>query len=94
MEELKNGLPILFDGIGEVKGHKFRQISSTDKAFLYEVIGSNGKYYKVFKKRKNARFGNVSYPKSKSFGVWAWTFQSIGMAKMKYNELNYSNGNK
>lgn len=94
MEELKNGLAVRFKGTGEKKGYEFMQISSTDRAFLYEVAGSNGKHYEVFKKRVNARFGNVSYPKSKSFGVWAWTFQSIGRAKMKYNELNHSNGNK
>jgi hypothetical protein len=69
-----------FTGIGEVKGYKFTQIRVTNYGFLYEVNTGNGKYYEVFKKRINKRFANVSYPKAKSFGKWAWTTHDLSKA--------------
>jgi hypothetical protein len=72
METIKE-LPKEFIGTGEVKGFKFTQINVTNFGFLYEVNTGDTIYYEVFKRRVNKQFNNVSYPKSKSFGIWAWT---------------------
>ncbi|MFD1314224.1 hypothetical protein [Namhaeicola litoreus] len=81
-------LPIHFIGQGEVRGYEFTQISKTDQAFIYEVNSCSSKYYEVFKKRLNKRFGTVSYPTSRGFGIWAWTYMSLERAERKFNELN------
>ena len=86
MEQIKP-LKKQFNGIGEVKGYKFSQIRCNNYAFLYEVHSSNSKYYEVFKKRVNTRYNTVSYPKSKSFGKWAWTCMSLNAAIDKFNEI-------
>ncbi|MDX9882590.1 MAG: hypothetical protein RBS73_11030 [Prolixibacteraceae bacterium] len=77
-----------FIGRGEVSGFKFTQIKATNSAFLYKVESSGVIYYEVFKKRKNVRFGNVSYPTSKAFGKWAWTYRDIDKAIKKFDQLN------
>lgn len=77
-----------FSGRGEVKGYEFNQIRATDKAFLYEVSCDGRKHYEVFKKRINALYGNVSYPSSKGFGKWAWTYNSLNKALLKFKDLN------
>jgi hypothetical protein len=84
MKELKKQ----FIGTGEVKGFKFTQITCTNRAFLYEVSTGDTLYYEVFKSRHNKRFDVVSYPSSKAFGIWAWTFPSIEKATNKFNQLN------
>ena len=85
---VNNPLPINFIGRGEVRGYHFTQISRTDRAFIYEVDAGNSKCYEVFKKVINKRFGGVSYPTSKAFGIWAWTYMSLDKAEKKFNELN------
>ena len=82
-----------FIGIGEVKGFLFRQICDKKWGFIYEVTVGNGKHYEVFEKRENTRFGIVSYPKSKSFGKWAWSTKSLDKAKniLSKIESNYEN---
>ena len=77
-----------FLGIGEVKGYKFTQISQTSRALIYEVSFGEGKHYEVFKKRINSRFGCVSYPSRKGFGIWAWTYNELEEAIEKFNQLN------
>lgn len=74
-----------FDGIGEVRGYSFKQILKNKKAYLYEVANkeTNSKHYEVFKRtiykiydfreKKILNERAVTYPKSKVFGVWAWT---------------------
>jgi hypothetical protein len=84
-------LKVQFHGRGEVKGYLFTQISKTDKAFLYEVSSGDSKHYEVFKKKINHRFACVSYPTSKSFGLWAWTYMSLRSAIKKFDELNTTN---
>ena len=84
MKELKKE----FLGIGEVKGYKFTQISQTSQAFIYEVSFGGGKHYEVFKRRINSRFGCVSYPSRKGFGIWAWTFTELDKAIEHLNQLN------
>jgi hypothetical protein len=80
-------LLVHFEGKGQVKGYTFNQISKTDCGFIYEVEHSGCKHYEVFKKRLNHRFGTVSYPTDKAFGVWAWTYMSVENAKCKLIEL-------
>jgi hypothetical protein len=79
-----------FLGRGEVKGYLFTQISKTDKAFIYEVSSGNAKHHIVFKYKINKRYGCVSYPTSKAFGIWAWTCMTLASAIKKFNELNES----
>ncbi len=81
-------LPKHFTGKGEVKGYLFTQISQTDKAFIYEVSSGNSKHFEVFKKYLNTRFACVSYPTSRAFGIWAYTFTSLENAQKKFEELN------
>ena len=76
-----------FQGIGEVKGYLFTQIRQTDKAFLYEVRSNEGKHCEVFFKKANHRFGCVSYPTSKAFGIWAWTYMNLEFAIKKLNAI-------
>lgn len=63
------------------------QISKTDWGFIYEVEQGEYKHYEVFKKLLNHRFGTVSYPTDKAFGVWAWTCMTFENAKCKLIEL-------
>lgn len=76
-------------GEGEVKGFLFRQISVTNRAFLYQVDSGSGIYYEVFRKRVNHRFGCVSFPTSKAFGIWAWTYEDLNKAIKKFKELSH-----
>lgn len=76
-------LPVEFVGVGEVRGFVFRQVSRTMFGYIYEVRvpGKEGCHYEVFRRMENARFGCVSYPKSKSFGAWAWCCDSLAKAR-------------
>jgi hypothetical protein len=75
-------------GLGEVRGFIFTQISKTDGAFLYEVNTGNQIHYEVFKKRVNTRYGCISYPTSKAFGIWAFTKGQFCSAVELFNQLN------
>ena len=76
-------LPVEFVGVGEVRGFLFRQVSRTMFGYIYEVRvpGAEECHYEVFRRMGNARFGCVSYPKSKSFGAWAWCCDSLAKAR-------------
>ena len=76
-------LPVEFVGTGEVRGFQFRQVSRTMFGYIYEVRvpGAQECHYEVFRRMENARFGCVSYPKSKSFGAWAWCCDSLAKAR-------------
>ncbi len=82
IKELENH----FTGVGEVKGYKFTQIDNTGQAYLYKVC-TNGRqaHYEIFKRKlapicidfekrlySDEEFKEI-YPKSKDFGIWAWT---------------------
>ena len=45
------------------------------------------RHYEVFKKRLNRRFGTVSYPTDKAFGIWAWSCMSLERARERLNEI-------
>ena len=77
-----------FKGRGEDKGYLFSLLGMTNQAFLYEVSLCDRKHFEVFKKRINKRFSCVSYPTSKAFGIWAFTYMNLKSAIRKYNELN------
>ncbi|MGM0409008.1 MAG: hypothetical protein ACQETJ_11445 [Bacteroidota bacterium] len=81
-------LPKQFNGRGEVKGFKFFLLSKTKQGFCYEVH-SNGinTHYEVFRLKINNRFACVSYPTSKAFGIWAWTYKCPVEANVKLHSL-------
>lgn len=88
-----------FIGTGEVKGFIFTRIDLSEKAYLYEVLYGSGKHYEVFKRVETPvciDFENrvysetdtrVVYPKSKDFGVTAWTFTDLELAEQRFNEI-------
>ena len=85
MKELKNE----FVGIGEVKGFIFKQLHANGYVYLYEVTNPNDvkPHYEVFERVENIVFNCVSYPKSKSFGIWAWCISDYDKAVKKYEEI-------
>lgn len=81
-------LPEIFSGRGEVKGFLFRQITKSDAGYLYEVSTPYGiNHFEVFKKTENKRYGCLSYPRSKRFGIIAWTHRIVEEAIKRFNEL-------
>ena len=78
-------IPDTFKGKGEVKGVTFTKVKENDNAFIYSR--SDG-YFEVFKKVENIRFDCISYPKSGSFGIWAWCFSNLKDAEQKFAELS------
>ena len=76
-----------FIGKGEVKGFKFTLLNANSKAFIYEVDNCDFIYYEVFLRKIHSRYGHVMYPKSKSFGVWAWSFDNLDRATAKFKQL-------
>lgn len=87
MYTLDKSLQNTFIGKGEVKGYVFELQKRNPRAFVYRVTNGVNLWYEVFKRKIDPRFGNVSYPKSKSFGKWAWTCLSEKKAIEKFNEL-------
>lgn len=94
MKELRE----LFTGEGEVRGFIFTQLDRSPSAYLYRVeVPSKetgkivGVHYEVFLRKENiqARLNieNVSYPKSKSFGAWAWTVTDHDKAVELFNKV-------
>jgi hypothetical protein len=76
-----------FIGKGQVRGFRFTQISKTDSAFLFLVNTGDSIYYEVFKRVINERYGCVSYPTDRAFGIWAWTTPSLTRAMEILNEI-------
>ena len=76
-----------FIGRGQVKGFAFTQIEKTASYYIYEVKTESSKYYEVFKRMENTRFGCVSYPTNNAFGTWAWTYLDLNKAEDKADEL-------
>jgi len=80
MKELEKN----FCGRGEVKGFIFKCLLMSDNAYLYEVKTESSVHYEVFERKENTQFDCVSYPKSNSFGVWAYTTCDWEKALSKY----------
>ena len=86
--EIIKPLPKRFSGRGEVKGYDFTLICKTEYGFLYEVTSDSiNPHYEVFHRKINKRFGCESYPTSKAFGIWAWTYRNRQWAIAKLNLL-------
>jgi hypothetical protein len=79
-------LPIEFIGTGEVRGFKFSLFQKNDKGYIYQVTDGGQPWFEVFERRIN-QFGGVSYPKAKSFGLWAWSTRQLNTALEKLNLL-------
>ena len=77
-----------FIGRGEVKGMVFTLYIANPRAFVYRVADSGSEHYEVFLRKIDKRFGQVSYPHSKSFGVWAWSFTNLDRAMAKFSEIS------
>jgi hypothetical protein len=80
-------LPLEFMGKGEVKSMFFTQLRGSDKGFLYSVMNMGSVHYEVFERKVNSQYGGVSYPRSKSFGKWAWSYYSLDRALLKFTSL-------
>jgi hypothetical protein len=77
-----------FIGRGEVRGFMFTQLYKNDAGYLYEVKPPNSDvYYEVFEHKENRRYGTVTYPSSKVFGITAWTYKAIEVALTKFKTL-------
>lgn len=83
----------VFEGRGEVKGFTFTQLHRTEYVYMYEQKEEVSGHitYEVFRRRVNAQFGCVSYPKSNGFGDSAYmgkTFRSLDKAMAYFEYLN------
>ena len=92
-------LQISFIGVGEVRGFQFTQIQSSPRAYLYEVKVPDKEtgliistHYEVFLRKRNVQarlnIDSISYPKSNSFGAWAFTYSNKDLAIGKFKELS------
>ena len=96
MEKLK----VAFIGKGEVKGMIFNKVAETDLGYIYSV----GDHFEVFRKKIVNKIDwetkqptgeqKETYPKSNSFGVWAWTFKSLALAKVQLYSFKQSHSSK
>ena len=90
-----------FLGKGEVSGTKFKQLKASSKAFIYELedIETGFKRYEVFERRKQKEMtvnmggqeityeAKELYPKSNSFGSWAWCTTDLDRAIEIFNRI-------
>lgn len=95
MENSPQELPLTFEGRGEVKNFSFKQVKRSNTAYLYEVSDTFGnKWYEVFIRKINARFGNIVYPKQKAFGVSAWSARTLELANKRFDDLTERSAQK
>lgn len=78
-----------FVGRGEVRGFEFKLLDSNSKGYLFRVLAvpATLEHYEVFLRIIN-QFGQVSYPRSKSFGKTAWSFYNLEKAKDKLKSFD------
>lgn len=78
-------LPTSFIGRGEVKGYHFIEVKRSNEAYIFEVYDTFGnRWYEVFKRVVDTRFHKIAYPKSKSFGISAWTAKTLPAAEERF----------
>ena len=83
-----------FEGRGETRDFKFKQITESPFGYIYEVKSSTSSpHYEVFKKKtfpvcldfKKRIYSETdtkeNYPKKNAFGVTAWTAMSLERAE-------------
>ena len=82
-------LALEFTGIGEVRHFVFKQVKRNDVAYIYEVTqpDTDRKHYEVFLRMENTRFGTVTYPSAKAFGLYAWNCLSLEAAEKKFMQI-------
>lgn len=92
-----------FIGKGDVRGFLFKQLLANETAYLYEVSTENTTHYEVFKRveKKAATYvldgkevntaAKVVYPKTKQFGLTAWTFTNYEKALERFNSISSKN---
>lgn len=85
------------EGKGEVKGFVFTKEFENEKGYVYKVDTGNSIHFEAFYKKSmpvcidfekriySETEKKESYPKSNSFGAWAWSCKSFELAK---NHLN------
>lgn len=76
-----------FLGKGEVRGFEFSLIKESPRGFIYKKEKDGDVSYEVFERKVNKRWGNVSYPSSRSFGTWAWDYRKLEDAISKFEKL-------
>lgn len=83
IKELKN----TYYGVGEIKGYELKQLVKSEKGYIYEKthVETGSTTFEVFKRKENKYYNCISYPSSKSFGLWAWEVQTLERAKEKFN---------
>jgi hypothetical protein len=76
-------LPRDFEGKGEVSAYNFKQVFKNDKWYIYHLT-REGKvsHFEVFKRQERLAGGYalenyIAYPRSKAFGLWAWTTKTL-----------------
>lgn len=89
-----------FIGKGDVSGFKFKQLANNNFGYLYEVLDGEAYHYEVFKIKitpvcldfKNRVYSDTEfkevYPKSKEFGITAWTYRDVIVANEKLESFN------
>lgn len=94
-----------FTGIGEVKGVNFEQLEKNEKSFIYKLTENGNERYEVFERRiqkaATVQIANTTvtyeeaeiYPKSNSFGDWAWCYTNKEQALQKFSELSKKKNN-
>lgn len=89
-------LDLKFEGRGEVSGYSFVQLFKSPFGYIYEKthLESGVVSYEVFRRMENVRFDCVCYPRSKSFGVWAFEFGDLNRAKRRFEEINIHGASK
>jgi hypothetical protein len=92
-----------FVGESEVKGFTFKKVFENDIGYVYKVNTGYSEHYEAFYKKetpicidfKNRIYSETDtkevYPKSKNFGVWAWSVNSLekGIEKLNLKTLNH-----
>ena len=96
-------LELNFTGSGEVEGMAFESFYISLNAYMYKVTDDGNERFEVFERRKTpvcidfekriyseTEFKEI-YPKSRDFGVWAWTFSDKEKALNKFMEISALN---
>jgi hypothetical protein len=86
---MKQKLQKTIIGGGEVNGFTFSQVFKNQKGYVYKVENLGDIWYESFLKKEvpicidfeNRIYSELEtkeiYPKSKDFGIWAWTSKSL-----------------
>jgi len=87
MKILKLGNKI--EGKGDVKGSTFIKIKESKKGYIFKVVNTitEGEYYEVLARKILDRYSATSYPSSKVFGQYAWTYMTKEKAENKFAKL-------